>query len=345
MQAGKEIHTSSKMAPQQGKEGLATTIKNIELVPGQSVSLGDATGQDADLAVHAVVRRTPPKPEDRQPSAKAKPLLVIAAGGTGIPESPEPAVTVQNIVLDVRAQFIATKSGMPEPEEESSIADRLNEELFHKNFDKFGYLAQVFGADKKPPMKIVWTYRGVNCGTAPHVDCEHGNGVRVVNTPPPQGSSPFWIFAYVTSPDDPVNSQVNIRFPRDEDSLYQLSLTAIATNTLTNTSDTYSYQFWSEEQPVPGQGEDAVQWVMRYAAGAAGVSAGVLSSGVGSSPDDYLEDVKNDKHRRYSMLHHFASTVAQQGIIDVSDLRRLIVAVRKLSNTSAPSASASALKE
>jgi len=345
MQAGKEIHTRSKMAQQEGKEGLATTIKDIELVPGQNVSLGNSTGLDAELAVHAVVRRTPPKPEDRQKSAKAKPLLVFAAGGTAIPESPEPGVTVQNIVLDVRPQFIATKNGIAEPEEESGVADRLNVELFHKNFGKSDYLAQVFGANTRPPMKIVWTYRGINCGTAPHVDCEHGNGVRVVNTPPPQGGSPFWIFAYVTSPDDPVNSQVNIRFPRDEDSLYQLSLTATATNTLTNTSDMYTYQFWSKEQPVPGLGEGAVKWVMRYAAGAAGVNAGVLSSGTETSADDYLEDVKNDKHRRYSMLRHFASTVAQKGTIEVSDLRRLIAGVRKLSNTSDASASASSLKQ
>jgi hypothetical protein len=115
--------------------------------------------------------------------------------------------------------------------------------------------------------------------------------------------------------------------------VYEVIITATATDKLSGNKDTYKFEYWNAEQPIPGSGEKAVQWVMLYAVGAAGASTDLLDECKTGPTTDLLVDLKTDLHRRCTMLRLFAASVAHKGTMEVPDLRKMIKAVSNLKGT------------
>lgn len=328
-QDGNETLQSLAPAGPKDEVGSEMIVQNIELTKGQSVAIADSPKTEASLTVEPIITRNKASAEDLEASRSATVSFVRAAGGTTAPRNIQ-AVKVRRLSLTSEARYVPTRDGEAEPEEESAVAETINRSL------DVGDL-RMFAPLHKPPMNIVWDYTGLDCGSSDHVDCEHGAPQQVQHMKPPSDEErvhPKWIYADVSYPADPTKTSIEIFFPTiDKKRVYEVIITATATDKLSGNKDTYKFEYWNAEQPIPGSGEKAVQWVMLYAVGAAGASTDLLDECKTGPTTDLLVDLKTDLHRRCTMLRLFAASVAHKGTMEVPDLRKMIKAVSNLKGT------------
>ncbi|HTS08454.1 MAG TPA: hypothetical protein VMP68_22985 [Candidatus Eisenbacteria bacterium] len=313
-QAGKEVPLIAQEE--------SYTLRGLNLLTLDALPVGGSLLERPRRALYPDTQKEKPKSLPSNSSDTSKTLL---AGFLHVEVPPEVRLQPHRIEsqrLSVAPAYVLATGGRPQPEDEVFVTDQLNQNLAMiqeapSSADRITFDEPVF--------------KGTDCGSVEHVDCEHGSAVQPIRHQITGESHPdIWV-DYQGVEGDPPRASVDISWPTfTPDHLYRLVVTVGFHGPFADQDSAIVSEFWSDGIPLQDITDEQIENLITTVAQFAHVDPGLLKEPVYDSAD-LLFSINNASYRRANMLRMAAAIFARDSnSIDPDQLEVLVRAARTL---------------